>query len=1557
MRWLRWLWLFYGLIGGGYGVWSQQTPYRLPHVYAIRNARIVPIAGKVLEKGTVVIRDGVIVAVGEAEKVKIPEDATVLEGEKLTVYPGLIDACSTLGLPAAGDPVYAAYDRGNTHPNARVRPERRVAALFQLDPQAFSAHRRLGFTVALIAPTVGILSGQSALISLRDGTLPELLIRPVVGSHLNLRDRSPRPTGEASGSGYPDSLMGTIALVRQIFYEAQHQRQVWTLYERSPQSKPRPALNRAYEALEPVLKRQLPLIVHANSAQDILRAIRLAEEFKLKMIIAGGAEAAKVADALKKADIPLLLSLEFPESLRFYDPDSPPSLTTLRRRALAVQNVGLLHKAGVTFALGTVGLSNPTDFLRNLRTAVVNGLPKEAALEALTLVPARLFGVADRLGTIEVGKAANLTVVEGDLFDERSRVRYLFIDGHETKVETPAGLTAASAIGRGFRRFRRPPEEENENERTRLKSCCLQESANSQTQAWMRGNAESARSGAPEEPEPGTPPPPAGEEQAGGERRFQEPGGAEEKPKPMKPVSLEPIMPTPADQNDNWLIRNATVWTLTTQGVLENADVLIVNGKIKAVGKGLQAPKGTRIIEATSKHLTPGLIDCHSHIAIAGGVNESTNVCTAEVRIQDVIDAEDVDIYRQLAGGVTAANLLHGSANVIGGQNAVIKFRWGKRPEELLFKEAPPGIKFALGENVKQSNFREFVSGRQPRYPASRMGVEQVIRERFLAALEYKRQQEEYKTGKRPYPPVPDLQLEALLEVLEGKRIIHCHSYRQDEILMLIRLCEEFGVRVGTFQHALEGYKVADEIARHGAGASTFSDWWAFKVEAYDAIPFNGALMTRRGVTVSFNSDSAELARRLNLEAAKAVKYGGLSEEEALKLVTLHPAIQLGVDQYVGTIEAGKHADLALWSGHPLSVYSFCEKTFVDGILYFDRERDLEWRKKLEKEKAEYLADLRRSSFFETGRRGEGGAGEQMPEERSAPERGEGVTGVWKGRVTGAEPLPPEGLAFTLTLRLEQGNAISGTIETTMGAVNLQNGTFNPATSELNFSIEVPGGILASVTARVSGDHLSGMVSAFGQNFDLRADRVMGGSPKTEGGANEAEEVAESKTSEGGREVGREVAHEAGGEVGSGVSKITLLTPDYSASRERPLTTKGVYAIVNATIHPITAPSIQNGTVVIRDGKIEAVGEKVPVPEGAQMIDATGLHLYPGLIDPDTNLGLTEIGSVTATNDTFETGRFNPNVRVEIAVNPDSELIPVARANGITTVVTTPEGGTLAGMGCVLNLAGWTWEDLCLKSPIGLYLNLPAPSSDPNKPGEQRRREWEDSLKPLQEFLQDARRYQRARLASGKNGLPIHERDVRFEAMLPVLEGKLPLFVRMNSAIGIRAVLEWAEKESVRIVIVGGSEAWKVAPLLKAKGVPVILGRVHSLPAQEDTPYDEPFSIAKRLYEAGVTFCFSTNDTSNVRNLPYQAATAVAFGLPPGEALKALTIYPARILGLDHRLGSIELGKDANLILTTGDPLDIRTQVKQVFIAGRPVEMDTKHTRLYEKYRLKPKPN
>ena len=441
-------------------------------------------------------------------------------------------------------------------------------------------------------------------------------------------------------------------------------------------------------------------------------------------------------------------------------------------------------------------------------------------------------------------------------------------------------------------------------------------------------------------------------------------------------------IPARAQDSGTIVIQNATVITVT-KGTIENASVLIRNGKIAEVGKNVKVPAGATVIDASGMFLSPGIIDCHSHIAVENGdVNEGSVSVSSMTAIGEALDPEDPDIYHDLAGGVTTANVLHGSANPIGGLNQVIKLRWGKDARGLVFEGAPPGIKFALGENPKRSNFTP-PPNIPHRYPASRMGVMDVIRQAFVDAREYKKSWDDYRRRisageKNVIPPRRSVKLEPLVEILEGKRYVHSHAYRADEMLQLMRLAEEFGFRIRTFQHVLEGYRIAPEMAAHGVGGSTFSDWWAYKMEAYEAIPYNAALMTEHGVIVSINSDSSEEARHLNLEAAKTMKYGGMNETQALSMVTINPAIQLGIDKRVGSIEVGKDADLVIYNHHPLSVYAVPQKVFIDGQIYFDRDKDIAARADLEKE---------RKALIEKEKAAEKKPEEKKPEDKKTEEK------------------------------------------------------------------------------------------------------------------------------------------------------------------------------------------------------------------------------------------------------------------------------------------------------------------------------------------------------------------------------------------------------------------------------------------------------------------------------------------------------------------------------------------------------------------------------------------
>jgi imidazolonepropionase-like amidohydrolase len=868
-------------------------------------------------------------------------------------------------------------------------------------------------------------------------------------------------------------------------------------------------------------------------------------------------------------------------------------------------------------------------------------------------------------------------------------------------------------------------------------------------------------------------------------------------------------------------IRGGTVLTVT-RGTIANGTVVLRDGKIAAVGGAdTSIPAGAEIIDAAGRFVSPGIIDAHSHIA-ADSINEGGTTVSSMTGIDDVLDPTDINVFRDLAGGLTVANVLHGSANPIGGKNAVIKLRWGKaRASELLLEGALPGIKFALGENPK--DMRPGGAGQQQtprRYPVTRPGVEYVIRDAFTRAKAYQREWQDYERRRASgakdagtaglAAPRRDLQLEPLVEILEGKRLVHAHCYRADEILMLIRLADEMGFKIATFQHVLEGYKVADEIAAHGAGASTFSDWWAYKVEAEDAIPYNATIMHKRGVLVSINSDSAEHARRLNTEAAKSIHWGGLTEDEAFALVTINPAKQLRIDNRVGSLEVGKDADVVIWNKHPLSTYAIVDRVYIDGQTYYDR-----------------LADERRLTDARTEKsRLAAAEGQKAP--TASPQQSQ------------PQPEPKKG-------------------------------------------------------------------PSIGKNSEVSTDLPGLGGPSDE-------QVA-------------------------------------------PAPTGPVVAITNARIHPVTRPTIERGTIVIRNGVIAAIDTSGAAPAGAQVIDAKGGDVYPGFIDARSTVGLVEPGP-RGFEDTQEMLDINAAVRAQSSYHSDSDAIAVARANGITSAGVMPSGGLIGGQVAVMNLDGWTWEDATLKPVAGMTFQFPnlggaggggGQQPDPNRRYEDLKRERDARVKKVEELIARARAY---------GAMPAAERRVEWnvEAMVPVAEGRQTLFVQATNEAQIREAIAFADRARVRIVITGGLEAPLVAPLLKEKNIPVILGSVLTLPSREDAHHAATYRAAGELAQAGVKFAFATGSYQNPRLLPYEAAISVAWGLARDHAVRALTIDAADILGVADRVGSLELGKVANLAIWMGDPLELRTPVPRVFIAGREVGPESKHTQLYERWLNRPQP-
>ena len=951
-----------------------------PPFYAIRGATVVTGTGETLEQATVLIADGLIEAVGR--DLEIPADAWVIEGQGLTVYPGLIDGLTNLAQAqaegAGGGGVGVGGGGGGGGGAARflnaprIRgPEDRpqttpwvsAADLLSTEDSRIESWREAGFTSAVTAPEDGFFAGQATLVNLGGEEARDMVVATPVAQRVSY--------GEAGGfRNFPGSLMGQIAYVKQVLSDARHYAEAAALYEASPQGRERPRYDRSLAPVVEALAGGLPILLPGDLGREITRALDLAAGYQLPAVVVGARGAYERLQALAASGRPVLVSLDWPEEEHDRDPDADTPLRTLYHRRMAPVTPKLLAEAGVPFAFYSDGLGSPSKIFAGLRRAIASGLPEEAALAALTLGAARIYGVDDRLGSIEPGKIANLVVSTAAPWAEDAEVAMVFVDGvkyekreSDEPREPPASdvsgaWTVKATTSRGERESRAELEMTPDGkvtgeisgergtrtiEKGRMSgdvltfklvfsrgtqtfeiSHTLTVTGDTMTGTALAGSTTMDL---------------AGERVAAARPRAT---AADEAPA----VSLEEleraiaVVHGPVREYDAFAVTHARVYTVAGE-TIDDGTVVVRDGKIAAVGAGVAVPPGVEVIDAGGGSLIPGIIDAHSHIATEA-VNEGALAVTSMVTIQDVLNPDDVSIYRALAGGVTTINVLHGSANPIGGGNAVIKLRWGQDADGLRFAGAPPGIKFALGENPKRS--RAVVPGMNERYPATRMGVMDVIRQSFVEARTYQKQWQDYEraraAGRRPIPPRRDLKLEPLVEILAGERLVHAHCYRADEILQLLRLAEEFGFRIATLQHVLEGYKVADEIAAHGAGASTFSDWWGYKVEAYDAIPHNAALMTERGVVVSINSDSGEEMRHLNQEAAKTMKWGGLDENEALKLVTLNPARQLRIDGRVGSIEVGKEADLVLYDGHPLSAFSVVLKTFVDGDLYFDRAAD-----------------------------------------------------------------------------------------------------------------------------------------------------------------------------------------------------------------------------------------------------------------------------------------------------------------------------------------------------------------------------------------------------------------------------------------------------------------------------------------------------------------------------------------------------------------------------------------------------------------------------------------
>jgi imidazolonepropionase-like amidohydrolase len=961
--------LLFARFCAGQETFPVNGPYDVrPGQYAFINATIVPGAGETITNGTLLVKDRIIEAVGAG--LTVPQGYVVVDLKGKYIYPGLVDAYSTYGMPEAPRAAFAAgggFGRvavyTSTKPgaygwNEAVKPEMNAKAVFHADAKTAEDFKKNGFGAVQTLIHDGIMRGTGAVVTLGDERDNEVILNDQAAAHYSF-------TKGTAPTNYPSSLMGSIALIRQTYYDAEWYKNQKEEYNIS---------------LDEFNKEQaMPQVFEVTDALMVLRAGKIAKEFGKQYIFKTDGKEYRRIDAMKATGASFIVPLTFPEPYDVEDPLDARNIsyTQLKDWELSPTNPATLEKAGINFAITSYGLEKPNDFWNNLRTAMDFGLSEKAALNALTVNPAQMLGVADKVGTLAKGKMANFIITSGDLFKKDNIIYENWVEGRQyvvtrqdvTDLRGSYNFASDALRGLGMKITGTPGSYEVTVERTAdsaqargtvtrsgdmvsiyfdLKS---KPAGNIRLTGYITKTSPLTFGGNGVLPDgsdikwsasytgPATSPP-----NRGGQAKADTTVGLV-----IYPFGAYGATQLPTAQAV--LFKNATVWTNEKDGIMQNTDVLIENGKIKAIGKNLAAGNA-KVIDATGKHLSPGIVDEHSHIAITNGINEGTQAVTAEVRIGDVLNPEDISIYRQLAGGVTTSQILHGSANPIGGQNQVIKHRWGVLPEDLKYENAPQFIKFALGENVKGSN-NNFVANSVLRYPQTRMGVEQVYVDEFTRAKEYKAARlAKGNTVRR------DLELDAIVEILDGKRYITCHSYVQSELNMLMHVADSMGFKINTFTHVLEGYKVADKMKARGINGSTFSDWWAYKMEVAEAIPYNGAIMHEMGVNVAFNSDDDEMGRRLNQEAAKAVTYGHVSEEEALKFVTLNSAKMLHIDKWVGSIKVGKDADLVLWSGDPLSVYSVVQQTYIDGIPYWDIDKDAANQKAMKADEARIIQKM-----------------------------------------------------------------------------------------------------------------------------------------------------------------------------------------------------------------------------------------------------------------------------------------------------------------------------------------------------------------------------------------------------------------------------------------------------------------------------------------------------------------------------------------------------------------------------------------------------------------------
>ena len=933
--------------------------------HALVGARVVTAPGQVLDGATIVIRNGLIQRVGR--NMQPPAGARVWDLAGLTIYPGFIDAHADLGM----DAVPEGGDVGPTHWNPQVRAWFSTTMNLQDDADRRAALRSQGFGTAMVVPKQGIFRGTASVVNLGDTGVRDRVLRPDLAQAMGFQ------RSFQLGGAYPNSPMGTIALMKQTFMDADWYVRAWGAYEASGRAFLPPETSAALAALEDAVRGDQPIVFETGSEEEYLRAHKLAAEYGVDAWYRGSGQEYRILDVLRGRTDPLIIPLSFPDAPNVNDPESAlnASLADLRDWYLAPTSPAQLAGAGVRFAITSDGLSSLNEFLPNLRIAVARGLSTADALAALTTTPAEWLGLENTHGTIQEGKVANLVVSEGDLFTEEATVRDVWVHGQAYGVtrspqidprgtwriasDDEWGFEAALRLEGPLNRLRGSiditgPDGASINlasaevvaETGRVEVRFDGEDLGYEGVALLAGSVRG------EEFYGWTSLPNGANPSFRGSRTEAYEGATRgtvamnvpeiDLPfiRPMMEFGRSAIPEQPAAV----VVRNATVWSQGPLGQMENADLLVQAGKVVAVGPDLDAPRGAMEIDATGKHVTPGLIDPHIHAGVSA-VNESGFAIVPEVRMGDVVTHNNIWMYRQLAGGLTTAHIKHGSANPIGGENVFVKLRWGSLPEDLKLEGAPRTVKFALGENPKR---------REGRYPDTRMGTQEIIRDHFLAARDYEREWQRWEASGEGIPPRRDLRMEAILDILNQELLISSHGYRADEFLALVRLAEEFGFRVQTLQHGIEAYKIAPELAASGVAAVVWSDWGGFKMEAYDASVYNARILIEAGVVTSLHSDNNEISSRMNWEAGKLLRTG-LTHEQALSTVTNQAAKAVAIDARVGSLEVDKDADFVIWSGNPLSQFTRAEQTWVDGRRYFSLEEDAAMREQIDRERTQLI--------------------------------------------------------------------------------------------------------------------------------------------------------------------------------------------------------------------------------------------------------------------------------------------------------------------------------------------------------------------------------------------------------------------------------------------------------------------------------------------------------------------------------------------------------------------------------------------------------------------------